>query len=688
MANRGEIARRIFRTLRTMGLESVAVFSDADRHASFLNDADQAIHIGPAEASKSYLNIPTLIDAAQRSGAQAIHPGYGFLSENADFADACTKAGLVFIGPSADAIRAMGRKSEAKTLATQADVPVLQGFDLSDLDEETLTRKAESLGYPILLKASAGGGGKGMRVVQNPDELLSSAAAARREAESSFGDGALIAEPFLVGARHVEIQILADRHGHVMHAHERDCSVQRRHQKILEEAPCPVLGSDLREEMGAAAVRLAQAVDYEGVGTVEFLLDAERGSFYFLEMNTRLQVEHPVTEALLGLDLVELQLEIAQGRALDLKSEDLEPKGHALEARLYAEDPEQGFLPSSGKILLWQESRTRPAGIRVDAGFETGDEVSPHYDPLLAKIIAHGKDRDGAVRQMLSYLRDLVIIGPKTNREFLIRALEHEVFQGGQAGTDFIAQHFKDGFSDPLDASWVERHAIAATFHLCALRSEASTSKSPNPVPASLLKGWRGTRYRPQVQGFHGPGGPLTVTYVDVSGDGTVRRMAVIPEAPDPSAAPPAMPSSEVRLIDHQGPRWTLEIGGTRYNFFVVSEQSSKPGSLIQVQSQGRLSELRPLSRFPNVDAQTSSAGCLAPMTGKVIQVLCKPGETVEEGQVLVVLEAMKMEHELKAHRAGRIESVHVEEGWMVDPDQVMVSIVDSDRLETQETSP
>ncbi|MEM8752224.1 MAG: biotin carboxylase N-terminal domain-containing protein, partial [Pseudomonadota bacterium] len=466
IANRGEIARRVIRTCRALGLRAVAVHSEADADAPHVREADDAVAIGPAPAAESYLDAERIIEAARATGAGAIHPGYGFLSENADFAEAVEAAGLTFIGPPGSAIRAMGDKAAAKRAMIAAGVPVAPGYEGGDQSDEALVEAAERVGFPLMVKAAAGGGGKGMRLVAGAADLLAAIAEARAEARSSFGDGALILERAILDARHVEIQIFADAHGACLHLGERDCSVQRRHQKVLEEAPCPAVTPALRDAMGAAAVAAARAVDYRGAGTVEFLLDA-KGDFYFLEMNTRLQVEHPVTEEVTGLDLVALQIAVAAGEPLPFAQGDLRIEGHAIEARLYAEDAAAGFLPSTGRVEIWRPSPL----VRVDDGIAEGGEVTPHYDPMIAKLIARGPTREAARLKLIRALEDTAVAGPKTNRAFLIDVLAHPVFAAGEATTGFLdggAVESRAGCAPPAEAL-----AVAAALALTADRDAA-----------------------------------------------------------------------------------------------------------------------------------------------------------------------------------------------------------------------
>ncbi|HJT06967.1 MAG TPA: acetyl-CoA carboxylase biotin carboxylase subunit, partial [Stellaceae bacterium] len=439
IANRGEIACRVTRTARAMGYRTVAVYSDADRAMPHVAEADQAVPIGPAPASESYLAIDKIIAAARRAGADAVHPGYGFLSENAAFAEACARADLVFIGPPPDAIRLMGNKAAAKRRMIAAGVPCVPGYEGEDQGDAVLSKKAVAIGFPVMVKAAAGGGGKGMRLVTVAEKLLDALRAARSEAQKAFGSDELILEKAIIEPRHVEMQIFADRQGNVIHLFERDCSIQRRHQKVVEEAPSPAMTPALRRAMGEAAVAAAKAIGYVGAGTVEFLL-APDGQFYFLEMNTRLQVEHPVTEMITGLDLVEWQLRIAAGEELPLRQQEVPLAGHAIEVRLYAEDAHGDFLPQAGTVIAWQPPEGD--GVRTDHGIAAGVTISPYYDPMLAKIIAHGASREAARRRLVAALRETVVLGIETNRRFLIDCLSHPAFAAGETSTAFIERHF------------------------------------------------------------------------------------------------------------------------------------------------------------------------------------------------------------------------------------------------------
>src|SRR5215475_1790441 len=486
IANRGEIALRVMRACHAMGIETVAVYSEADARAPHARFAGEAVHIGAAPARESYLRIEKIIAAAERTGADAIHPGYGFLSENAEFAESCAAAGMVFIGPSPAAIRAMGLKSSARRLAARAGAPVVPGFDGEDQSAETLRSRIVEIGFPVLIKASAGGGGKGMRVVRTENAVDEAVDAARREAEKAFADGSLLLEKYIEGARHVEVQILGDAHGNLVHLFERDCSAQRRHQKVVEESPSPAVNDELRHKMGEAAVAIGRAIAYTNAGTVEFIL-APSGEFYFIEVNTRLQVEHPVTEVITGLDLVRLQIEIAEGRPLPFTQADLKTEGHAIEARLYAEDPANDFLPSTGQILDLRLPVSE--GVRIDAGVESGTEVGIHYDPMLAKLIVYGENRDAAIRKLVYALRQSSIQGLCTNREFLIRLLDHQDFERGRAHTGFIAEHIDELIAD-VDQRLSRDSLVAAALYL------QNQWRVSNGLLAELPASYRNNPYR------------------------------------------------------------------------------------------------------------------------------------------------------------------------------------------------
>ena len=662
VANRGEIARRIFHTLREMGLETVAVFSDADREAPHTLEADEAVRLGPAPSAQSYLDQDAVIAAAKAVGADAIHPGYGFLAENASFAERCGEEGLVFVGPSPEAMRRMGNKAEAKALAKKVGVPVLEGFSLEGLDLETSRQSAEDLGFPLLLKAAAGGGGKGMRVVSNADDLDSAIRTAAREAEGAFGDRTLLIERLVASPRHVEVQIFGDAHGHIVHCFERDCSVQRRYQKVFEESPSPAVSAELRERLGEAAVTLARAVDYRGAGTIEFLLEPS-GAFFFLEMNTRLQVEHPVTEAVTGLDLVRLQIEVAQGLPLGLDQSDLRLLGHAIEARLYAEDPANDFLPATGTVALWAPPEL--PGLRIDSGVEPGVEVGIHYDPMLAKVIAHGSTRDEALRRLHRGLAELAVGGLTTNREFLLAVLEHHAFSTGDFDTAFLDRQLPGGSRlRATSPEILELHAIAAMLHLFDARRQ-----QPRPFPADTPSGWRNNRYRPQEEIFEHGDRRLAVRYMAHRDDGFKVTVA-------DSEAEDVLPERTVRLVSATDGVLIAEVDGVRRRFQVARHPA---GRSLSVHGLARVSELQRVPRFPEHQAAAVAGGCVAPMTGRVVQVLVAEGDRVEAGDPLLILEAMKMEHRLVARTHGIVQAVRVNARQMVDPDEVLVVVTPID---------
>ena len=662
VANRGEIARRVLRTLRAMGLRSVAVYSDADADAPHVAEADEAVRLGPAPSRESYLSVERLLVAARATGADAIHPGYGFLSENADFAQACADAGLVFVGPPPAAVRAMGSKIEAKRIMAAAGVPVVPGTTGAGLDDAALVREAAAIGFPLLVKASAGGGGKGMRVVREAAALAEALAAARREALGAFGDDTLLLERWIESPRHVEIQILGDGHGSVVHCFERECSIQRRHQKVIEEAPSPAVDATLRRRMGEAAVAAARTIGYVGAGTVEFVLDRD-GRFFFLEVNTRLQVEHPVTEAITGLDLVRLQIEIAGGARLPFGQDDLGIDGHAIEARLYAEDPANDFLPATGTVALWE--RPDLPGVRWDAGVEAGTVVGVHYDPLLAKVIAHGATRGAARARLVEALRRLGVAGVRTNREFLIAALEHPRFVEGATDTGFVERFLPAGARGPASDAAVQRtHAIVATLH-----AHETRRREGGPIPPSIPSGWRNNRWRPQRITWRAGDGEIEVSYVARPGGRFALEAAGAVEA--------AGAGSEVWLaaVEPDGDalpvtRLAVEVDGVRRSFRVVVAEPA-----VIVHSPLGTSELLELPRFPRPVHELVAGGCVAPMTGVVRAVHVAPGDRVVAGTLLLVIEAMKMEHPMRAQVDGVVREVRVEVGQMVDPDVVLVVV-------------
>ncbi|WP_181706139.1 biotin carboxylase N-terminal domain-containing protein [Chthonobacter rhizosphaerae] len=640
VANRGEIAVRVMATARRMGIRTVAVFSDADATALHVRSADLAVRIGPAPARESYLDAAAILDAARCTGADAIHPGYGFLSENADFAEAVDAAGLVFVGPPAAAIRAMGSKSAAKALMETAGVPLVPGYHGEDQDDRRLAEAADAVGYPVLIKASAGGGGKGMKVVTAPADFPAALASARREAAGAFGDDRVLVERYLTRPRHIEVQVFADRHGDAIHLFERDCSVQRRHQKVIEEAPAPGLSADRRAAMGAAAVAAAKAVGYVGAGTVEFI--AEGDGFWFMEMNTRLQVEHPVTEAITGQDLVEWQIRVARGEPLPLGQDDLTIRGHAVEARLYAEDPARGFLPQTGRLDLL----SFPEGVRVDTGVAAGDAVSHHYDPMIAKLIAHGPTRADALAALARALDRTVVAGLPTNRALLARILRHPAFADARHDTGFIERE-ADGLLAPEPPPSADEAALAALALLAhaAARQPAAAADPWSPFATAGPF----TPNLPAVETVTLAAGDVSLA-VRVETDGGRRTVSV--DGAEPRAA-------HARL---EGERLDARLGDLRVSARAIVQDDAVHLTLGDRQIAFRVAD-------PHAGAHAGAEAdhrLVAPMPGAVIAVSVSAGERVEKGAALVVVEAMKMEHVVRAPHAGVVARIDVAVGDVV----------------------
>ncbi len=638
IANRGEIACRVMRTAKALGIRTVAVHSAIDRNARHVREADIAVDLGGAKPAESYLLVDKLIAAAKASGAQAIHPGYGFLSENAGFARAIADAGLIFLGPPATAIDAMGSKSAAKALMEAAGVPLVPGYHGEAQDLETFRTAAERIGYPVLLKAAAGGGGKGMKVVERESELAEALASAQREAQSAFGDSRMLVEKYVLKPRHVEIQVFADSHGNCLYLNERDCSIQRRHQKVVEEAPAPGLSPEIRKAMGESAVRAAQAIGYVGAGTVEFLLD-ERGDFFFMEMNTRLQVEHPVTEAITGLDLVAWQIRVARGEALPITQEQVPLIGHAIEVRLYAEDPDQDFLPASGRLALYREANAGP-GRRVDSGVAEGDEVSPFYDPMLAKLIAWGENREEARQRLLAMLDETAVGGFKTNLAFLRRVLAHPAFAEAELDTGFIARHQEQLLPAPTALPPAFWQVAGEAFR----QGEAERVRGDDPhSPWSRNSGWRAGL--PSETDLH-----LTC--------GDERQVIRLRGA----AASPILLKGEYV---------TLEQDGLRRQHLAI-----RRGENLYLEWNGELRSVTRVDPIEEVEASHAHHGGLtAPMNGSIVRVLVEAGQKVEAGTALVVLEAMKMEHSIRAPHDGVVKALYCTEGELVNEGTALVEL-------------
>jgi geranyl-CoA carboxylase alpha subunit len=650
IANRGEIACRIIRTCRQMGIRTIAVYSDADEGARHVRLADEAIHIGAAPAGESYLAMDKIIAAAHRAQADAIHPGFGFLAENAAFAQAVLDAGLIFIGPSPAAMAAMGNKQAAKELVTAVGVPTIPGYGGADQSDERLQQEAARIGYPVLVKAAAGGGGKGMRTVSDPAHLSDALASARREAKQAFGSDELLLEKLLVQPRHIEFQVMGDTHGHVVHLGERECSIQRRHQKVIEETPSPALTPELRAKMGATAVAAAQSVQYTNAGTVEMLLDADN-NFYFLEMNTRLQVEHPVTEMVTGLDLVEWQIKVAEGQPLPLTQEQIILRGHAIEARLYAENPANDFLPVTGDVLLWREPTGD--GVRVDSGLLPQDSVSIHYDPMLAKVIAHGEDRATAVRRLLRALETTALLGLTTNLPFLQDILRHPAFQSGELHTGFIAQHLAD---------W---QPPAGDLEL-ALLAASVAQYTRHPLPATSTPFWRNN--------------PNVAQRCRYTVNGAVVEVQLMPEARQNGRFQAKILSGgsvtayEIRHTEHEiRNTLTLTVNGRRQTLPLILTASY---AWVQTHTGVVGLELVPLLPKPHPSAEAGGS-LRAPMPGSVLAVLVQVGDRVTEGQPLMKLEAMKMEHTIRTAADGIVEAIYFRPGDTVEAEAQLLKIRD-----------
>jgi 3-methylcrotonyl-CoA carboxylase alpha subunit len=637
IANRGEIAVRVMRTARRMGIRTIAVYSEADAGAMHVAEADEAICIGPPSPAESYLNIEAVLGAARDIGADAIHPGYGFLSENAAFAEACHEAGIIFVGPTAGSIRAMGDKAAAKAAMEGAGVPLIPGYHGDNQTPKMLAGEAKKIGFPVLIKASAGGGGRGMRIVQNAAEFDDALASAKREASGAFGDDRVIIEKYLERPRHIEVQIFGDTQDNIVHLFERDCSLQRRYQKVIEEAPAPGMSDARRDEIGAAAIAAARSIDYVGAGTVEFIVDAAAGGadgpFYFMEMNTRLQVEHPVTELITGADLVEWQLRVASGEPLPLRQDQITQTGHAVEARLYAEDPERDFLPAGGRLvhLKWPAGE----GIRVDTGVRDGDSIAVEYDPLIAKMIAHGPDRATALHRLHTAMCELELVGPITNQAFLADALAHPAFIEGEIDTNFIAEHKADLL--PPQAPIDNASILAVLAFLLEERGHTQARRSGDVhSPWNVTDGWRpNLPARDRMALRYGD----TDIAVDMMNDGRGWQ-ATLPGAESASAVDPLPEGVAVyrdghTLILTNGPR------------------------------QQRLTHIVPLEEADR--GEGAGGGLTAPMPGKVVQAMVAAGDSVVLGQTVMILEAMKMEHAISAPADGVVADVFFTAGDQVD---------------------
>ena len=670
IANRGEIACRIIRTARRLGIRTVAVHSEADRDALHVRMADEARSIGPAAPSESYLKIEAIVSTAKEAGADAIHPGYGFLAENAGFAEACAAAGIVFVGPPPSAIRAMGDKAAAKSLMERAKVPVVPGYHGAAQDDATMIAAAQRIGYPVLVKASAGGGGKGMRVVREARALAEALAGARREAKSAFGDDRLLIEKYLERPRHIEVQVFADGRGNVLHLFERDCSVQRRHQKVVEEAPAPGVDETWRARIGAAAVAAARAVDYAGAGTVEFIVETGKGgkpgAFYFMEMNTRLQVEHPVTELIAGVDLVEWQLRAAAGDPLDVTQDDLEIEGHAIEVRLYAEDPARDFLPAPGRIAH-VDLGPETGGMRIDTGIDTASgRIPAEYDPMIAKLSAWGEDRDDALRRLAAGLGRVRVVGVTTNLDFLGRVVGHPEFAAGGVDTGFIDRH-REALTGPLGPPPDRAVALACLAVLRARALDAATAAAGSADPHSpwaRVDGWRLNDTGHDLLRLLAGDAEIEVDCRFVPGGYALRLPGGVMSA---------------RLAGEDAARGAELIGGNVRAVLdgtVLDAAVIRDGAAFHVFVDGRAWRLDLFDPLVAASAHEGTGGRLtAPMPGKVTAVHVKPGDTVTRGQALLVVEAMKMEHTIHAPADGRVAEVRFRLGDQVSEGEVLIVV-------------
>lgn len=638
VANRGEIAVRVMETAKAMGYQTVAVYSDADANARHVQVADEAVYIGASKVSESYLSIANIIEACQKTGANAVHPGYGFLSENTDFAQACSDHGITFIGPNAAAIHLMGSKRLSKIAMIEAGVPCVPGYEGDQQDIDYLAEQAEKIGFPLMVKASAGGGGRGMRLVHQSADVLEALKTARSEAENAFGSGELIIEKAVIAPRHVEIQVFGDTHGHYVYLFERDCSIQRRHQKVVEEAPCPVMTPELRQKMGEAAVAAAKACDYIGAGTVEFLLD-QSGEFYFLEMNTRLQVEHPVTEMITGLDLVEWQLRVANGETLPLQQPELTLNGHAIEVRLYAEDPRQDFLPQTGKVLRWQPAQL--PNVRIDHGMLEQGEISPFYDPMVAKVIAYGKTRQDAIRLLARAVDDCVLLGVNSNKQFLSNLLRHPIIVAGDTNTAFIQQHFQDDVSLHQQVLELETLAVAAALFTQQNQSN-QTWQTGVSVPFPLRLKYADQQLLLHVQSNHHQ---VTVQLCDQHATVDV-----------------------VEIVDGT---IVYQANGIRRKLNYVLDQNQ----LYLDAGNGNIVIENSTYAAPEAAEVIGDGKIRAPMDGAIVNLLVNVGDTVSKGQTLLVLEAMKIQQQIKSDVDGVVDELIGQVGQQVKKRQLLLNV-------------
>lgn len=647
VANRGEIASRVFRTCRMMGIRTVAIYSDADRDMPFVSDADEAIHIGGSAPVDSYLNMNKIIEAAQKMQVDAIHPGYGFLSENADFASMCAHLGFIFIGPHPSAIAAMGSKATAKILMEEHGIPVVPGYNGSDQAENILISEAEKIGFPLLLKAAAGGGGKGMRIVRSAEELSSAISSAKRESQSAFGDDRLIIEKYIESGRHIEFQIIGDKHGHAIHLLERECSLQRRYQKVVEESPSPIMTADLRHRMGESALKAAIALNYDNAGTLEFIYDEHSGEYYFLEVNTRLQVEHPVTEAITGLDIVQLQIESAEGRPLQITQNDVKSNGYAVEVRLYAEDAGKNFTPVTGKVEMFEVPKM--AGVRVESAIKSGSNISVFYDPMIAKIIAHGGDRAETLRKMSYLLRNTICTGTVTNQDFLLKIIEDERFLPGLYNTQFLDREFSYIVDNSIEVN-LKVAAIASTVYAYEKR------KNESKLLGSLPSGWRNSFYANQRDSYKVNDTSIDVEYRHINESLQVFVGENV---------------YEVITIDSTHNSLIIQVNGKRSKYFVSHIEDTYH---VHNASIGNISLLKK-ERLPTKEKEKIEGGYDAPMPCSIIKVNVKVGSQVKKGEALLVLSSMKMESVIESSEDGVVEEVYVTEGQNIEAGYLMLKM-------------
>ena len=663
IANRGEVAVRIILACKKLHIATVAVYSDADKHSPFVRLADEAIYIGESSAQHSYLNQNKILQAALTSQADAIHPGFGFLSENPDFAQQCQAANLQFIGPDRDAMILMSSKSASKELVESLNLPIIPGLANPPQDVDSLFNAAQQIGFPVLIKASAGGGGMGMRVVNSEDEFVNALSATKQEAISAFGNDHVLVEKYFKKVRHIEVQLLCDQHGKALHCYERECSIQRRRQKVVEEAPAPSISKQLRRDICAASVKIAKAVNYQGLGTVEFMVEEGTDNFYFLEMNTRLQVEHGITEQITGLDLVSLQIEIAQGQILSLSQDDISINGHAIECRLYAEDPQQNFMPSVGEVLHWQPYEN--SGIRTDSGIETGSHISSYYDPMLAKLISFDKDRNTAIRAMNRHLENSQLLGLTTNQGFLRNILKHPKFLQGNTSTDFIEQNIQS-LTDPLPLDDIERLLVVAAVQQAMAQEIGVASREPKSRSYALE--FSGISYFLAV--VHTLGQSYQVTLDAPRGSGQTN-----------DELKGAKKIIEVEVIAHALQKHLnqsvcetlLSINGHTHTYRCALEKNTLHIHANDLSAQKVLY----VSRFSNGNLQTDGAGYQAAMPGRIVDVLVAQGDEVQEGDKLLTMESMKMEHSTFAKSHGVVDQLMVATGDLVNKGDTLIDIQD-----------